>query len=103
MMRPNKSNSRMSFEKGQGKNNKIKNQKKTIFNYLQHNVATATMVYKATGVPQKCITRYKRDLELQGLLYEVEKKECKISGFKAWYLTTNQDLFPQSNQYNLFT
>jgi hypothetical protein len=102
-MRTNKSNSRKSFEKGQGKSNKIKNQKKTIFSYLQHNVATATMVYEATGVPQKCITRYKRDLELQGLLYEVEKKECKISGFKAWYLTTNQDLFPQSNQYNLFT
>ena len=101
-MSKNISNSLKSFEKGQGENNKIKNQKKTIFIYLQHNVATATMVYKATGVPQKCITRYKRDLELQGLLYEVEKKYCKITGCKAWYLTTNQDLFPQSNQYNLF-
>ena len=101
-MSKNKSNSRKSFEKGQCEDNKIKNQKKTIFIYLQQNVATATMVYEATGVPQKCITRYKRELELQGLLYEVEKKHCKITGFKAWYLTTNKDLFPQSNQYNLF-
>jgi hypothetical protein len=102
-MRTNKSNSRMSFEKGQGKNNQNKNQKKTIFQYLQNHLATGSMISEATGIPQKSICRYKRDLELQGLLYEVEKKYCKITGFKAWYLTTNKDLFPQSNQYNLFT
>ena len=75
---------------------------KTIFNYLQKNVATATMVSKATGVPQKCITRYKRDLEKSGLLAEVKRERCKVTNCWAWYITTNQNLFPTSNQLNMF-
>ena len=43
-MRTNKSNSRESFEKGQGEVNKIKNQKKTIFQYLQNHIATGSMI-----------------------------------------------------------
>jgi hypothetical protein len=70
----------------------FKTQENTIFQYLQNHTATASMVADATGVPQKSICRYKRDLEKHGLLFEVEKKICKISGFRAWYLTTNKDL-----------
>lgn len=69
------------------------NQEKTIFQYLQNHIATATMVSNATGIPQKNITRYKRDLEKRGLLFEVEKKLCKVTGFRAWFLTTNKNLF----------
>ncbi len=75
-----------------------KDQKKTIFHYLQDNIATSSMVSDATGVPQKSICRYKKDLEKQGLLYEIKKKCCKLTGFKAWYLTTNSDLFPQKSK-----
>ena len=78
---------------GQVKDNDFKNQQKTIFQYLKENVATASMVSDATGIPQKNITRFKRDLELSGLLFEIEKKKCKKTGFKAWYLTTNKELF----------
>ena len=77
-------------------------QLKTIFEFLQNNIATASMVTDATGVPQKCITRYKRDLEKRGQLFEIEKKQCRKTGFKAWYLTTNPELFPTSKQLNLF-
>lgn len=70
-------------------------QLRTIFHYLENHTATATMVSKATGIPQKCITRYKRDLEKEGLLYEVKKKLCKATDFPAWYLTTNPELFPE--------
>ncbi|WP_281227684.1 hypothetical protein [Flavobacterium aquiphilum] len=72
-------------------------QLKTIFRYLQNHTATASMVSKATGIPQKNICRFKRDLEDAGLLFEVERKLCKLTGFRAWYLTTNPDLFPKSN------
>lgn len=72
-------------------------QQRTVFNYLKQHNATASMVAKATGIPQKSICRYKRYYEKIGLLYEVEKKLCKITGFRAWYLTTNTDLFPKSN------
>ena len=77
-------------------------QLKTIFNYLQSHTATASMVADATGVPQKSICRYKRDLQKRGLLYEVKKGFCELTKFRAWYLTTNPDLFPKSNQLQLF-
>jgi hypothetical protein len=77
-------------------------QLQTIFEYLQKNIATASMVTDATGVPQKCLTRYKRDLEKIGQLWETEKKTCRKTGFKAWYLTTNTLSFPITPQLNLF-
>jgi hypothetical protein len=91
-------------QKDQGKDSHFRNQLATIFEYLQSNVATASMVTADTGIPQKCITRYKRDLEKAGRLWEVEKKPCRKTGFKAWYLTTNPDNAPKHSikQLNLF-
>ncbi len=86
----------------QGKVKQFRTQLKTIFEYLKENTATASMVTEYTGVPQKSICRYKRDLEKRNLLNEVEKKLCKVTGFRAWYLTTNPDLFPKSNQLTMF-
>ncbi len=76
----------------------------TIFLYLQEHTATASMVADATGIYQKNICRYKRDLEKAGRLWETEKKLCKKTGFKAWYLTTNPDQAPKHllTQLNLF-
>ena len=84
-----------------GKDTHFKSQIKTIFQYLQEHTATASMVSDATGIPQKNICRYKRDLEKAGLLWEVEKKQCRKTGFKAWYLTTNPDFAPVSKQLKL--
>jgi hypothetical protein len=82
---------------------KLKNtQLQTILIYLSNRLATASMVSEATGIPQKSICRYKRDLEKRGLLKEIEKKTCKKTGFKAWYITTNPELLTASNQLNLF-
>lgn len=86
----------------QNKDKVSTSQLKTIFNYLQSHTATASMVADATGVPQKSICRYKRDLQKRGLLYEVKKGFCELTKFRAWYLTTNPDLFPMSNQLKLF-
>ena len=86
----------------QNKDKVSTSQLKTIFNYLQSHTATASMVADATGVPQKSICRYKRDLQKKGLLYEVKKGFCELTKFRAWYLTTNPDLFPMSNQLQLF-
>lgn len=74
-------------------------QLQTIFNFLHYHVATASMVTDATGVPQKCITRYKRDLEKAGMLWEIEKKDCQKTGFKAWYLSTDPAMAPKSPQH----
>jgi hypothetical protein len=70
-------------------------QLQTIFQHLYNNSATASMVTAATGVPQKCVTRYKRDLEKTGRLWEIEKTYCQRTGYRAWYLTTNPDKAPK--------
>jgi DNA phosphorothioation-dependent restriction protein DptG len=95
-------NTETAQHKRQAQDTHFENQLKTIFQYLQNHIATASMITEATGVPQKNICRYKRDLEKAGKLWEVEKKECKATGFKAWYLTTNPNYSPKSNQLSLF-
>ncbi len=88
----------------QNEGNNRASQLQTIFLYLKENIATASMVTDATGVPQKCITRYKRDLELSGQLWEICKTYCKKTGFKAWYLTTDPAKAPKKLiQLNLFS
>jgi len=92
------------IHKRHGKDNEFTNQLITIFHYLQTHIATASMVSEATGIPQKNICRFKRDLEIAGKLWEIEKKTCKQTGFKAWYLTTNPDNAPRfTQQLSLFT
>jgi len=89
--------------KRQGEGNTHLNQLKTIFLYLQKYVATASMVADATGIYQKNICRYKRDLEKAGKLWEIEKAICRKTGFRAWYLTTDPIKAPKQNpQLNLF-
>ena len=95
-------NNNNPLHKRRGKDTDFKSQLKTIFQYLQNHIATASMVSAATGIPQKNICRYKRDLEKAGRLWEIEKKPCKQTGFKAWYLTTNPEQAPFNNQLNLF-
>lgn len=102
-MRTSLSNNPDGLHKEQNKNKCHLTQLQTIFQYLQNHVATASMVSEATGVPQKCITRYKRDLEKAGLLWEVKKSTCKETGFTAWYLTTDPDKAPAKKQLTLFS
>lgn len=77
-------------------------QLESVYRYLQTHMATASMLSIATGVPHKNICRYKRELEKKGKLIQFSKSTCKITGFKAWYLTTNQEMMVQSIQLSLF-
>ncbi len=86
----------------QNKSKGFNTQLQTIFHYLQKHIATASMVSSITGVPQKNICRYKRDLEKAGQLWETEKKLCKQTGFQAWYLTTNPNNALLNNQLKMF-
>lgn len=55
------------------------------------------MISKATGIPRKSLTSCKKKLEISGLLREVEKQKCKITGCLSWYLTCKPD-FVNSNK-----
>jgi hypothetical protein len=87
----------------QSKDNTHEAQEKVVYDYLLMHVASASMVTDATGVPQKCICRYKRAYEQAGRLQQIKKDRCKITGRNVWYLTTNKDLFVKTSpQLTLF-
>jgi len=88
--------------KRQRKSKGSKPQKQIIFSYLKENTVTASMVCAETGIPQKSFCRRKRELEKAGLLWEVVKERCAITGCKAWFLTTDPDKVPNSNQLKMF-
>ena len=90
------------LHKGQDKDSENQSQMEVIFQYLQKNVATASMVAEATNIPQKNICRYKREFEKDGNLAQVYKAYCKVTRHVAWYITTDKSKFPSSNQLNLF-
>ncbi len=77
------------------------NETQVVFDYLQAHIATATMITAATGVVQKSVCRYKRQLEKSGLLVELFVAKCRITNFKAAYLTTNKNLFV-NNQLSIW-
>lgn len=87
----------------QGKDNTHEAQEKIVFEYLLCHVASASMVTLATGVPQKCVTRYKRNYEQAGRLQQIKRDRCQITGRTVWYISTNKDLFSKTSpQLTLF-
>ncbi|MGO4820950.1 MULTISPECIES: hypothetical protein [unclassified Flavobacterium] len=68
-------------------------QKRHYFNYLKKHVATNSMVTAKTGIPQKNLTRFKRQFQKKGLLFEVFTGICQKTKFRATYLTTSLELF----------
>ncbi len=78
----------------QSKDTYFVNQTKVYFQYLQNHIATNSMASKALNIPQKNLCRYKRELQDAGLLFEVSKGICKLTNFRATYLTTNKELIP---------
>jgi len=76
---------------------------KEFFEYLQTHVATATECAVALNIYRPNACRYKRWLEASGRLWEIKKAPCKITGFKAAYLSANPALAPKhSIQPTLF-
>lgn len=65
---------------------------RAIRNYLANNTATARMAAEALNIQRPNFCRHKRSLEKAELLKELFISECKISGFKAAYLSCNPQL-----------
>lgn len=75
----------------------FKREKKLFFNYLQENTATSSMASAALGIPQKNLTRYKRELEKAGLLMVVCTSICRVTKHRADYLTTSDKIIKALN------
>jgi hypothetical protein len=93
-------NNHLSSSDGNDKN--FKAEKRRFFEYLYTHTATASMVFKATGILEKNICWYKKHLEKSGTLKRVEQKPFGNTGRKAWYLSTNPHMFPFDPQTKLF-
>lgn len=70
--------------------------------YLSKHTATAEMVAKELDIYHANLCRYKRKLQKAGKLVEVYKAHCKVTRFRAWYLSTDPEKIPQDSQLNLF-
>ncbi len=81
---------------------KHKAQKTCFYNYLKKHLSSCTMVSKALRIEQKCLTRYKRQFEKSGILWQAKKDKCKHTNRYVWYLTTNPELIPINPQTKLF-
>lgn len=78
------------------------NEIQRFYEFLQKNIATASISASQTGIPQKNITRYKRRLEKANRLWQVKRAYCKLTGYMAWYLSTDPARAPVQSQLNLF-
>jgi hypothetical protein len=83
------------------KDTKFQSETKIFFDYLQSHTATCSMVSEATGIKQKNLCRYKVELQRAHLLWEIDYRPCKITGFKAQWLTTNADIIPAIDKAQL--
>lgn len=82
---------------------KPRSQKQTMFEYLRENEVTASMLEMVTGIHQKSICRYKRELEKAGRLFEIRKGICLKTRHRAAFLTTDPTKAPINfSQLNLF-
>lgn len=88
------------LHKRQGQDKHFKTQSEAFFKFLEQCKATASMASEALKIPQKNICWYKRQYEKAGKLWEVEIRPCKVTGYKAHYLTTNPRLAATAKKSN---
>lgn len=76
-------------------------QHRTLYAYWLTNTSTSFMASKHLDIPIQNVCRYKRNFEEQGKLWKVKRDRCKVSGFRAWYLSCdpNDNI---TNQLELF-
>lgn len=69
-------------------------EKNKVKEYLITHNATATMCAVALGIYRPNLCRHKAELEKEGYLKETHKGLCKVTGFKAAYLSAFDSKLP---------
>lgn len=75
-------------------------EKQRFLSFLERNTATTTMASRLTGIPQKNLCRYKKMLFDDGLIVELFKTKCRITGRVAAYLTANPEFMAKIKHRN---
>ncbi len=84
--------------KRQSKDNGFEAQMKIVFKAFYEQPKTMLMVSNETGILRANICRYVAKWRQFNRIEPVKTDYCKITKHLAYYLTTNQNLFPKSNQ-----
>jgi hypothetical protein len=71
------------------------------YEYLQEHVAANSMASESLSISQEKICNNKVELEKLNLLWEVYFRPCRLTGFKAQWLTTNPTLIPEVKHIQL--
>lgn len=77
-------------------------QLRVIFNLLQDKSLTRNQIELETGIRINSVTWRIHDLMKVDRAAVIRKVKCPITGEIVGLLTSNKDLFPNSNQQNLF-
>jgi len=64
-------------------------ERQRFYSFLTNRICTCSEAAQALGIMQKNLCRYKRYFERKGLLWEVFRSNCPITGYQAWHITTN--------------
>jgi hypothetical protein len=80
----------------------MEDQRNTVFNAFKEPM-TMKEADVQTGVMRENICRYVAELQSQGRIAVTMRRKCKITGYpNVKEYTTDENLFPASNQLNLF-
>jgi hypothetical protein len=101
-MSKNKSNSRKSFEKGQGKDKDFKDQFNKVYKGFFEQPQSMKMLSEKLKIDRANICWFCRDLRQSNKIEIAKKGICKISKRVVNFYTTNPDLFFKSNQLKMF-
>lgn len=77
------------------------NETAVFYQYLMEHTATCSMASEVLGIKQKNLCRYKKELQDNNLLWEVDFKPCELTGFKAHWLTTDPKKNIPINDYQM--
>lgn len=73
-----------------------------VYEAFKQGSSTMLMVSVKTGILRANICRYVAQMEKNGIIKLVKNELCNVSKFRAGYYTTDENLFPEDNQYKLF-
>lgn len=101
-MENNHSNS-LDFDNSPDKDIKIKGQFDEVYQALKIRPMTMKELSVSTGIMRSNICWYCRTLRNSNRISVTKIRKCSITGYpKVQELTTDQSLFPESNQTKLF-
>lgn len=98
-----KSNSLKSFEKGQDKVNDFKIQLQKVYEAFMAKSMTMLEAEYYCGVMRSNICYHIHTLLKQNRIALIRRRKCSITGFVAGEYTADPNLFPLSNQLELFS